>query len=319
MSTGMIDSIEMSMDDKKDVADRIVAVNQKLLEKSINYGFDSVRSMRQEYDRLSKHKRGHALMIFDKETTDSIAELGSLENVVLSVFQRMVQQLASSFYLTYRSSRPHLDRCDYIQEASWAIFDAVRCYDGSTQMSTYFYSSVKRRLAGFVRSEEIHCGIGRPTKVVRTKIREIMRKNVCGLDDAFAILRKSEDVSEEMEDMVRSACYNVKCASQRISDSSKCLFDHMPSKHVEPMSEEVELLIKTVQVAKFTPIQREMIEFFLRTGKRIDMELVRGRINPRTNKPYTRQGVGQQWQKACDKLRTLMSGKMQTEDVAEAA
>lgn len=323
MNTEMIDSIDLSVDDKKGIASRIAAANELLKEKSETNGFGSVRFMRQEYCRISKHSRGRSMMIFDQETKNAFSELVSLESLALSGFGRMVRQLASSFYLTYKSTRPHLDECDYVQEASWAVFDAVHCYDGSTQMSTYFYASVKRRLAGFVRSEEIHSGIGRPTKVIRAKIREIMRDKMCNLDAAFVALRKVEDISEEMEDMVRSACYNVKYASQEMSDSSrKDIFDSMPAKHVEPMSEEVELLIKAVGVANFTPIQREMIEYFLKNGKRIDMELVRGRINPNTNKPYTRQGVGQQWQRACNKLRALMTNQPQpeeSEELAEAA
>jgi DNA-directed RNA polymerase specialized sigma24 family protein len=306
----MIEATELSVAEKKDISSRVADAHAVLVEKAEMYGFDSVRTLRNEYNRLSKHKRGRGIMLFDEQTRASLNILEGVEYTILSGFIRMANQLAFSFYSTHKSARPHLDECDYLQEATWAIFDAIYCYDGSTQMSTYFYSSVKRRLVGFVRSEEIHAGIGRPTKLLRTKVRQVMRDKMCSFDVAFAILRETENISEDMEDMVRAACYNVKYV-----DRDK---DVRPAKHVEPMTEEVELLLEAVRQADFNDLQREMIEHFLKTGERMDMLLVRERINPNTNQPYTRQGVGQQWQRACDKLREIMEARQPLE-LAEAA
>lgn len=307
---GMIEAIELSADERAMLAQRIADGNAVLRSKAEMYGFEGVRSLRQEYYRLSNHKRGRNMMMFDEETRSVLSNLTGVEYTLLSGFVNMANQLASSFYLSHKTDRPHLDECDYIQEATWAIFDAMYCYDGSTQLTTYLYSSIKRRLAGFVRSEEIHAGIGRPTKLLRTKVRRVMRDKMCSFEVAIAILRETEDISEEMEDKVRSACYNVKCVDR---DN-----DVRVAKQIEPVSEEIELLLEAVRLADFNDLQREMVEYFLKTGERMDSELVHNRINPNTNEPYTRQAVSQQWQKACDKLRQLMTARQPVE-LAEAA
>lgn len=307
---GMIEATELSLDQRTILAERIAEANAVLRDKSEMYGFEGVRALRQEYYRLSNHKRGRSMMLFDEETRKALLALTDMEYTILSGFIKMANQLSSSFYLSHRTDRPHLDECDYSQEATWAIFDAMYCYDGSTQLTTYFYSSVKRRLAGFVRSEEVHAGIGRPTKLLRTKVRRVMRDKMCSFDVAIAILRETENISEEMEDKVRSACYNVKCVDR---DN-----DVRVAKHVEPVSEEVELLLEAVRLADFNDLQLEMIEYFLKTGERMDCELVHNRINPNTDEPYTRQAVSQQWQKACEKLKQLMMARQPVE-LAEAA
>lgn len=307
---GMIEAVELSLGERTMLAQRIAEGNAVLRAKAEMYGFEGVRALRQEYYRLSKHKRGRNMMLFDEETRVVLANLTGMEYAILSGFINMANQLASSFYLSHKIDRPHLDEDDYVQEATWAIFDAIYCYDGSTQLTTYLYSSIKRRLAGFVRSEEIHAGIGRPTKLLRTKVRRVMRDKMCSFEVAIAVLRETENISEEMEDKVRSACYNVKYV-----DRDK---DVRVAKHVEPVSEEVELLLEAVRLADFNDLQREMVEYFLKTGERMDCELVHNRINPNTDEPYTRQAVSQQWQKACEKLRQLMMAHQPVE-LAEAA
>jgi hypothetical protein len=71
-------------------------------------------------------------------------------------------------------------------------------------------------------------------------------------------------------------------------------------------SEEIEQLRIAVQQADLNPVQREMIEAFLKTGERIDSYLVATRINPDTNKPYTRNTFSLQWLRACEKIRHMM-------------
>ena len=287
---GFIEVVDMSDADKRELSEEISAATAILKSKAEHFGFRGVRDMRKEY-----MKNGRRFL--DKETGVNFDILLELEELVLSVYGKMASMLAASFFSSNRSKRPHLDESDYIQEASWAIFDCMYCYDGSRELSTYCYSTVKLRLTNFVRTEEVHAGIGRPTKALRTRLRQIMSRRLCGFDEAIAEIRQNEEVSADMEANVRAACYNI-----RYSDRDE---DLRTSQVAEEPSEQVEQLLVAVKNAGLNDLQRELIEEFLRIGERPDTDWY-DKINPNTGNKYTRQALSQNWHKACDKVRELM-------------
>lgn len=292
----LIQDIELSNEEKAELSSKIAAANKVLVEKCLLWDLPNPRAMRQEYLSHKRHVRGGFLK-FDQESRKALETNISLENTVLAGYIRGAYQLANSFYLTSRADKPFLDEDDFVQEAAWAILDAIYCYDGSTELITYLYCSVKKRLINFIRSSETHAGIGRKTKKLRRRIREIMNGRGCTFDEAIVVLRKTEAISVDVEDMLRHACYRVSYIAE----------DHVVSTEPEEnISDEVQLLLKAVARADLTPIQRQLIEGFLRTGERIDMRLVNECTNPNTGNPYTRSGLSQQWIRACDKVKMAM-------------
>jgi DNA-directed RNA polymerase specialized sigma24 family protein len=291
---GLIQSLDLTADEKNALSEKIAEANLLLRDKAEErYGEPRVKRLRHEY---VKHVRGKHLFRFDAETRAFLEVLMGLESTVLSAYIRMAMELVQAFYLSNRRERPHLDENDYLQEATWALFDSIYCYDGSTQFSTYAYNAVKRRLAGFVRDEETHAGIGRDVKQLRRKVREIMRQQMCRVEEAILALRQMEEMSDEMAAQVRDAMYTVSYIEK----------DTHQSTPVEADSDQTSALRAAVKLADLSPIQRELIESYLQTGERIDSELVAGRVNPNTGKKYTRQALSQQWAKACDKIKAVM-------------
>jgi hypothetical protein len=144
-----------------------------------------------------------------------------------------------------------------------------------------------------VRNEEIHSGIGRPILKIRRQVRLIMREQFCSFNEAIALIRKSEEVSPEMEERVRMACYNVKCIGE-----DKSVIDRPVDKKTY-CSEDVVLMLEAIQKANLNPTQRELIDGFLKNGERIDSDLV-------ASGGATRQAYSQQWKKACEKIREIM-------------
>jgi len=291
MAIGLIKDIDLTTEEKAEIDILVSNANATLRVKAELFGFDRGRLMRKEYIDRSKDKN-----LFDEETRNALDFLLSIELTIISCYAKIAKQLAVSFYSTNKSERPHLDECDYVQESTWAIFDAIYCYNGTTMFSTYCYSTVKKRLIAFVRGEEIHSGINRLVQSLRRSVREIMRNNLCRFDEAVSELRKTVDISCETEDMVRDACYNVKCMDREI--------DVREADPVEE-SDSVKALYKAVSEADFTPIQRRLIESYIKTGKRIDADLVANEINPTTGESYTRQALSQNWLKACEKIKFL--------------
>jgi DNA-directed RNA polymerase specialized sigma24 family protein len=293
---GFIEATELSAEQKTHLSETIAAATKILRAKAGEFGFDGVRALRKEFYRVSKHPRGRAMQLFDAETRMALATILGVEDTVLAAYAQMANKLALSFYSAHSIDRPHLDEGDYLQEATWAIFDAIYCYDGSTQLSTYLYSTIKKRLVGFVRSEELHSGIGRTVKALRNKIRAIMRMRFCNFAEAIAVLRETEEISTAREDEIRDACYNVRYVEED---------EDVPARGKSEQSEEVSRLLEAIKIADFSDTQREMIERFLLTGERPDVEMY-NQINPRTNQMYSRQALSQNWIKACEKLKEIM-------------
>lgn len=294
----IVEPVDLSDEEKNDLSAKIANANKILTQKVPLFGFSHIKDMRKEYLSKANHRRGN-LLKFDQETRISLNFLIGCQTTILAAYGKLAKTLSDSFYFSSRADRPHLDQCDFDQEAMWALSDCIYFYDGSTQLSTYAYASIKRRLSNFVRTEEIHSGIGRPTRKIRRLVRATMRDKFCSFDKAMKILRETQEISSEMEEMVKQSCYNVKCV-----DWSDPKTHH--AHHLKSLSEDEELLLAAIKRANLTQIQHELIDGFLKTGSRPDMDFVRNRINPNTNEPYTRQALSQQWGKACARIRELM-------------
>ena len=292
----LIKVIDLETEEKARISQRISEINSLLNEKCQSYGFDRGRQLRDYY---FKQKKSDSLFfgMFDQKIIDSLEEMIQLEEKILSGFVKMAQKLSLSFWKLNRGDRPHLDKCDYFQQATWAVFDSIYGYDGSTEFSTYCYVAIKRRLLAFVRDEEIHSGIGREVKLIRRKIKKLMRENSMSFDQAMEEIEKTENISETVRCKVKTSCYNVKC----INDFE---FDFQQPQRA--ISGDVELLLKAIESVKFNSLQRELISSYLKTGSRIDADLVRERINPNTGRNYTRQAVSQHWVIACEKIKEVM-------------
>jgi DNA-directed RNA polymerase specialized sigma24 family protein len=283
----MIKFIEMSSEDKIALDNQIASVNSVLKKKAEMFGFVSVMLLRKAYKHGEK---------FDAETKACFNELESLENTVFAVYGKIGNMLASSFFTNSRFDRPHLDECDFVQEANLAIFDAMYLYNGSSKLSTYCYILVKQRMIGFVRMEEIHSRIGMDIKLLRSRVRKIMRIQFCSFETALFILRQTEDISEITEKKVRAACRNVRYIKNED--------DNLAAKDVEVLevSDDVKILLKSLDLVEMSSNQREMIQCFLETGKRPNWVSC-GKINPATGKKWTRQALSQNWHVACEKIR----------------
>lgn len=303
---GLIEVSEMSDADKDQLTKQVAAANAVLRVKAIEFGHPNIKALRKEFLKHSNHRRGKSILLFDQETRINLKKLVGLENIVLAVYVRIAKELADSFYLTNRFDRPHLDAEDYLQEATWVIFDCIYHYDGSTELCTYVYVSVKNRLIAYVRGEEVHAGIGRSVKFIRRKVRAIMRDRLVSVDEAINIFATDTPISSDTREMVRRSCYNVKC----VGVDDECLDRAGESPND---SSESSLLHGAIANASLTEVQRELIESFMKTGERPDMDWVNNRINPNTGDPYTRQALSQQWVKACNKIRLLLP---QFEEVA---
>lgn len=295
----MIESIkviDLEDEEKALISRRITEINSLLSAKCRNYGFDRGRQLRDYY---FSQKKSDSLFfgMFDQNIVDSLEEMIELEDKILSGFVKMAQKLSLCFWRLNRADRPHLDQCDYFQQSVWAIFDSIYCYDGSTEFSTYCYVAIKRRLSAFIRDEEIHSGIGREVKILRRKVKKIMRESNVSFDQAMEEVDKTENISETTRCKVKTSCYNVTC----IGD-----FESNFQQPQRAISGDVELLLKAIESVDLNSIQRELISSYLENGARIDADLVRGKINPRTGRHYTRQVLSQNWVKACEKIKLFM-------------
>lgn len=292
--------VELSDAEKETLSRKLVAVNAVLREKSEQrYGEPSVVRLRQEY---LKHVRGKHIYRFDAEMRENLNILLSIEQTMVASIVRQSAMLAQAFYLTSRANYPHLDEDDFMQEALCASFDAVCYYDGSTKFTTYCYSAVKNRLSRYVRDQEYYAGVGRGIKRLRRQVRQIMQNKLCRIEEAIAILRETEPISEKLEKQLLAACYNVKYIEV---ESEHPVTD--PTKNLEGC-EQSSSLKEALAKANLNDVQRRLIEGFLIEGVRIDTKLMQ-EINPKTGEFHTKQALSQQWLKACEKLRFVLEFK----------
>lgn len=301
MNTGIIRANRWTAEETKDHSLKMAEAFKILRKRAMaRYGEPSLKQLR--YDYL----QGRHVFRYDPEAKAQIDWLLSKESEIISAHILMVGQLANSFYLTNRKRFPHLTEDEYTQEGAWAVSDAMYLYDGSTCFSTYSYNAVKKRLSNFIRSQESLARIGRPVKIIRRRLEEIMRSQLCTFQQAVAILRKEEPLSDEMVAKARDAIYNVRHIEH--SDNQAFVVHGHEGEIALDRSERQAALIKAIEDAGLTPLERELVEAVLEGNDSFRSGLVESRINPNTGEFYTRQALSQAYKRACGKLREVMEG-----------
>ena len=214
------------------------------------------------------------------------------EDRIVRGFIRVACDLCDKFD-TAHDDRPGVTYGDYLQEAGWAIYDAIYAYDGSNQFSTFVYWCVKNRLLSFVRSERQLNGVGKTIRKLRKAVRDLCKTHGINVDDAVARLRAGgEVISAEMVSKLKDSMFKV-----------RRLDDLKGAKSVSRPADDAIDLRAALGAAKLSPLERELVEGYMAGDRELRQRIAAERVNPNTGNLYTTQRLSQIFQEACEKIR----------------
>jgi DNA-directed RNA polymerase specialized sigma subunit len=287
--TGLIKPIDLSEEGKMELEGvMVVAYESFYVACKLLYGEWRVRQLRRDYIAEAKPLRRYPAVGRHFQRLEQITPL------VLAGFIRISLNLCRAFYVSNEKNHPTVTFDDYMTEAQMAIWDSMYSFDGSNRFCTYAYGAVKRRLVDFVRDEERMSGISRGVRKLRTKVKELMSKQHLSFEEAITVAADMEEVDEVVLEQLRDAMYFM----------TELNCDKAHPEASEPQeSPEIQAMREAVATTGLSDLERELIEAHLRGDRGYQAEMARIRINPNTERLYTKMRLSQIFHEACNKLR----------------
>lgn len=284
---GVIAPVELTADEVSTLQ-TIMADARRILVRACveRLGHDTVKHLRDAY------KADPTVLWANPRAKRHMDALIAHEDRIVRGYIRIACDLCDKFD-TAHADRPGVTYGDYLQEAGWAIYDAIYAYDGSNQFSTFVYWCVKNRLLSFVRSERQLNGVGKAVRKLRKQVRDLTKAHGISVDEAVNRLRNEGTVIRpEMVAKLKDAMFKVR----RLDDVKGAKAKHLPA------DDGIDVRAAMAK-ATLSPIERELVEGFMAGDRELRTRLAAERVNPNTGKLYTTQRLSQIFQEACEKIR----------------
>jgi DNA-directed RNA polymerase specialized sigma24 family protein len=189
---GFIEVVALSPDEKENLRKRIASACSTLKAESVKRGI-SVRELR---------RRLAGGFFKNSALRKAIVVLQELEPVVLSGYIKEAYVLVRAFHQT-NAKKTHLSENDWLQEASLAMVDAMYGFDGSTELSTYIYCAVKRRLISVAGKQQCLRGIGSKMIKLRSRFKKLLENHTH--EEALSDLRESGEPEFMLSNLIHAS------------------------------------------------------------------------------------------------------------------
>lgn len=283
-------------DDEKIFIESQMAKCYKALDRASfeKYGFAKIKKLRQDYKVQKSLGKGYDFLWSDPEARQMIEWMISNEQKILSAYINLCMEMCRKFSV---KSVSDLTFEDCLQEAVFAIYDAMYLYNGEFRFSTYVFTTVRHRLLNAKDKLEEQKGIDRFTKLNLKKVYEIINKESCSFDQAISQIKFTE--KELKKDVIRK----LRNAYNGTTYLSVEDFDRVACKEDKKTEAIYDILSLAIEKANLTDIQRRMLFAMLNGEKNFNGHLINNEVNPNTGMPWTRQRLHQLQNDAQKKLK----------------
>jgi DNA-directed RNA polymerase specialized sigma24 family protein len=223
-----------------------------------------------------------------------VAGLRAVEEEVLGGYIRTLSTLCVSF-ATVDKETLDMELEDWIAEAAKAVWDAMFVYDGRCRFTTFIYSLVKNRLTSCHRQQSRNSA-GSRVRELKKRVKRAMADGMT-LEIAIEQVIREEGLTDAVVARVRQALVST----QQLSVDVEC------DGHDAGLSEETARMWQALRQADLSPLQRELVEAYLRGDRGFRRRVCQSRTNPSTKKPFTRSWLSQLFQKACLEIQECLA------------
>ena len=250
------------------------------------------------------------------EALPDILAVRAIEYKMLCAFCRLAHKMAKRWF-TPNSSNPSLDISDYLQEALMALLDAVYGYsDPSTKFITYATTTIRNRLSKCTN---------------KSHPLSPLSNEALGLIGRFEAARQALNGPATQTEIYEAAAFTpdeiavYESARVMVFNQSVPLReeDSLPADNAyyAPISDYTEgrrgidhetdtvpcyfEIREAMDKARLTPVERRIVETFVQPYYGWQSQLAKELLNPVTNQPMTRAGVGYILRKALDKIKAV--------------
>jgi RNA polymerase sigma factor (sigma-70 family) len=288
--------VKLTEEQKKDFERRLSTAFKILKKASVEiYNFANIKKLRNEYKNGTIQLSGRAKLAID--------DLIELEKLAVSGYIGMAKKICKTFQKSYGISVS-----DYLQEAAFAIYDAMYLYNGKTRFSTYAFWSIRNRILDFYRNESkeiafndavelLRLNSDRSSRIKAVKSRRCDQK-IKQADD-FDILTDKEGKFFNFENINPIV---IECLATSIYQTG--------SRDSDNPNDRVQMLLDAIESASLTDMERCLIEAEIREDSSFRTRTSETVINPNTGKLWTKQRLSQLYIRACEKIRAAMDSKL---------
>lgn len=257
------------------------------------YGLPNIKRLRNDY-RSNQLPEGQKLSM---RALSAFSRLKSIEDEVIRSFISIGKPLYASFSCLYSYSLAMTyDVCR--QEGALAIYDAIYLYNGTTQFQTYVYWSIKNRLIDMVRTEQSsRHSMSKSLAELEVKINTIMGEKNLSFHQAVDLLIEKGEMKRKQVG-----------ALKKVNASHAQLSPDLISFDYAGLEQETDEMLTAVKETNLNPLERELLDAYMRGDRSYRSQLAETRKNPRTGENYTRQVLGQVFKQACEKVNRTYRG-----------
>lgn len=244
------------------------------------YKFANVKKLRDEY------KSGDLDLSSEPIALLALCNLQSLEKKIIAGFIKLAKSVWNY----------NLDIGDCVQECALGIYDAMYTYNGSVRFSTYVTTIMKNRIISILRKENRANGINRLISKLRREINNLVKVSGVSVENAIECIVESRSIDVAVANQLRATMQYCKNLTVDFNRSRAELAN-------DKNNDDLDSMRQAVLDADLTSLERVLLEAHLRGDKHFRARFKK--INPRTNKPYTKSWLSQIFIIACSKVQAV--------------
>ncbi|CAE7860175.1 unnamed protein product [Symbiodinium microadriaticum] len=292
---GLIRPIDLSDERKQELA-CVMADAYRHLKRAAKkrYSDPDIRQLRADW------RQGRCNLRTDWQARDSMQNLERIESEVIAGYIRIAHSLCKAFYYAHSRCSAGVTMDDFVQEASFAIFNSMYSYDGSTEFSTFCYRAIKNKLVDFVRTDRSFSKINRKVILWRFNVIRLMnRRPDLSFEQALVVYQEQRE-EKNLRTLTDDELESIHAAYRATNLVRDNIMDETLFVVVDDDDDEVDERVEELQLALTSSLlsddEHKMVELFL-SGE------VGWQTRLAESEGVTRAAINQRWQRTQNKLR----------------
>lgn len=227
----------------------------------------------------------------------------SVEQLILQLFERMIAKLSR------KALQKTQGYCleDLIQECYLKLIDAVYAWnpEKNVKLSTYFWTVIKRHMFDICRKSHLTQSL--TNQDMQLKIRwqhQVAKYPTRTFDENVQELGLNDKQVKKLNQILPKVFTHseLELDTEKACDYTELRANYKETIHDVDDIEKSTLLNDLLSKADLTIIERELIQNFMQSKQGWQTKFAQTKINPKTNKPYSRMRITQILKQAKQKL-----------------